>query len=94
MRQVERELSAAVQSHKCWCGGNTTVIVDNNVLQVYLHGHLIYKEKEGRKAFTLAGYDTDVTRNRLRAIGVQIERKNNTTYFKGVEVDKKQWYNI
>lgn len=101
MRKIEKEMLAAVCEHRNWGSGNIVVVADKDYVQVILHGSIIYECKGVEEAFTLAGWDTDVTRNRLRALGVNIFRKNGKTYASkcksganAIEIDKNEWYNF
>ena len=101
MRSIDKEMLAAVCEHRNWSSGNTVVVADKDYVQVILHGRIIYECKGVEEAFTLAGFDTDVTRNRLRALGVNLFRKNNKTYASkcnsganAIEIDKNEWYNF
>ena len=101
MRKIEKEMLAAVCEHRNWSSGNTVVVADNDYVQVILHGSIIYECKGVEEAFTLAGFDTDVTRNRLRSLGVNLFRKNGKTYASkcksganAIEIEKNEWYNF
>ena len=103
MRKIDREMLAAVCERENWKCSNTQVVVssDKNIVKVFLHDNLIYECKGVEEAFTLAGWDTDVTRNRLRALGVNLFRKNGKTYASkcksganAIEIDKNEWYNF
>lgn len=78
MRQIEEAMRAAVEARFNWCCGNTQVKVNDNKVEVYLHGNLIYKKQERMARFTLVGWNSDVTRNRLRALGVSVRCRNKT----------------
>lgn len=101
MSKIEKEMLAAVCERRNWSSGNTIVVADKDYVQVILHGSIIYKCKGVEEAFTLAGWDTNVTRNRLRALGVNIFRKNGKTYASkcksgtnAIEIDENKWYNF
>lgn len=101
MRSIDKEMLAAVCEHRNWSSGGTVVMADKDYVQVILHGRIIYECKGVEEAFTLAGFDTDVTRNRLRALGVNLFRKNGKTYASkcksganAIEIDKNKWYNL
>lgn len=101
MRKIGKEMCAAVKERRNWSCSNTAVVVDNNVVQVILHGSIIYECRGTEEAFTLAGWDTDVTRNRLRALGVNLIRKNGRTYASkcknganAIEIKANKWYNF
>lgn len=93
MRNIEAML-AAVCKRANWKCSNTNVEVFNDELSVILHGNYIYRIVDGVKWFTLAGWDTLTTRNRLRALGVDLKRKNGKTCYNGIEIDSNKWYNV
>jgi len=92
MREIDKQIATAVEKKKPTCYGNTCVTIERGDVYVYLHGHLIYKDVKGVKSFTLAGWDTDVTRNRLNALGCDISHKKGVSYFRGKPIDKNCWY--
>lgn len=94
MRSIDKEMLAAVCEHRNWSSGNTVVVADKDYVQVILHGRIIYECNGVEEAFTLAGFDTDVTRNRLRALGVDLIHKNGKTYYNGIEIEDDKWYNV
>lgn len=103
MRSIDKEMLAAVCRRENWKCGNTQVEVssDKNIVKVFLHDNLIYKCVGIEESFTLAGWDTNVTRNRLRALGVNLFRKNGKVYAskcksgaKAIEINKNKWYNF
>ena len=63
-------------------------------VDVYLFGNRIYTQAGRCKMFTLAGWDTITTRNRLRALGVNLCRKNGKNYYNMVEINKYDWYDF
>ena len=94
---------AAVCERRIWLCDNTQVIVsaDKNHIEVYLHGNVIYSCDGEQESFTLAGYDTLTTRNRLRALGVNLFRKNGKMYaskcksgVNAIDIDANKWYNF
>lgn len=91
-REVDKMIGSAFQNEKNIGMGNTTVTNEGNATKVYLHGYLICKKRNGVIHFTLAGHDTNVTRNRLRGLGIELERKNNTTFYKGTALKENKWY--
>lgn len=77
---------------------NTQVNVNDNKVEVYFHGNLIYK-KQGRVAsFTLAGWNSNTTRSRLRALGVSVRCRNNTPQMevngKWIDIRSNEWYDV
>ena len=94
MRKIEEKIAYAVRMKKnCGCG-NTTVECSNGNVWVRLHGNLIYKEFEGVKSFTLAGWNTVTTRSRLNALGVDVRQKNWEPVYDGKVISSYSWYNI
>ena len=94
MRQIEKEMLAAVRGRKNWGSGNTRVDVVNNVVRVYLHGNHIYSDNMGCKSFSLAGWLSNTTISRLRALGVDVYRKDYRPMYEGREIDSAKWYNF
>ena len=93
-REVDRMIGSAFQNGRNIGVGNTTVTNEGNTTKVYLHGNLICKKTNGVTCFTLAGHDTNVTRNRLRGLGVELERKGNATFYKGDIIKENKWYQV
>ena len=101
MRKIEEAMCQAVKLHKYWKSGNTEVNVRIDAsgfehIEVRLHDNLIWKwnEAEDLTEFTLAGWNTNTTRNRLNALGVGVFQKDFTPYYKGEPIDDETWYVI
>lgn len=101
MRKIDEAMCEAVKEHRYWKSGNTEVNVrvdmyGNEHIEVRLHDNLIWKysEAEDMTEFTLAGWDTPTTRTRLRALGVNLARVGGVTYYGGVAIDRKTWYEL
>lgn len=102
MRQIEKAMCAAVKARFNWHCSNTEVKVEGNSVKVYLHGNLIYKENiAGVAAFTLAGWNSNTTRSRLKALGVHVRSKNFApqVYKNGEWIDirsndSNEWYMV
>lgn len=82
MRQIEKEMAAAINAGRDWKKDNTAVVCggvswnyDTNAWEpvracVYLHGNLICKiYTDGRRAYSTTGWNTPTTRSRLQALG-------------------------
>ena len=82
MRQIEKAMCAAVEARFNWYCSNTQVKVNDNKVEVYLHGNLIYKKQGGVASFTLAGWNSNTTRSRLRALGVSVRYYDHTPQMK------------
>lgn len=94
MRKIEKEMLAAVCERRNWSSGNTSVNVAGNVARVYLFGNHIYSDNMGCKSFTLSGWISNTTFSRLRALGVDVYRKNHKPMYEGREIDSAKWYNF
>lgn len=89
MRQIEKEMAAAINAGRDWKKDNTTVICggvawdySRNCWEpvracVYLHGNLICKiYPDGRRAYSTTGWNTATTRSRLQALGADCRIKD------------------
>ena len=98
MRQIERAMCAAVEAHQNWHLDNTEVKVEGDNVKVYLHGNLIYKKQGGVTSFTLAGWNSNTTRSRLRALSVSVRCRDNTPQMdvngECVDIRSNEWYNV
>ena len=99
MRRIEMAMRAAVEARFNWNCSNTEVKVEGNNVKVYLHGNLIYKENiAGVASFTLAGWNSNTTRSRLRALGVSVRCCDYTPQMKvdgeWVDISSNEWYNV
>ena len=98
MRQIERAMCAAVEARFNWHCSNTHVKVENGIVKVYLHGNLIYKHGGVASFFTLAGWNSNTTRSRLRALGVSVRCLNHTPQMdvdgEWVDISSNEWYNV
>lgn len=99
MRQIERAMRAAVEARCNWHCSNTQVNVNGTAVEVYLHGNLIYiYKKQGGASFTLAGWNSNTTRSRLRALGVSVRCYDYTPQMEvdgeWVDISSSKWYNV
>ena len=98
MRQIEKAMCAAVEARFNLACSNTKVKVNDNKVEVYLHGNLIYKRQGGGASFTLAGWNSNTTRSRLRALGVSVRCYDYTPQMKvdgeWVDISSDEWYNV
>lgn len=105
MSKINEMVADAVRSRRSYfkCG-NTEVMCDKNSIRVYLHDNLIYKRENGKIMFTLAGWNTRVTRNRLAALGVDVYGgvcsgwsgcvEGKLAMYNGKVIDSNKWYNV
>ena len=107
MRKIDEMMLNAVKEHRNWKNGNTEVKVYKiggfMHIRVYLHDNLIWKwnEAEDIAEFTLAGWNTMVTRNRLNALGVDVYGRVCSGFgcaddmwpmYNGQTIDPDKWY--
>lgn len=98
MKKIEEAMCAAIKAHKNWSKSNTRVTSVGDLMHVYLFDNCIavctYRCGVLRGQFTLAGYNTMTTRNRLRALGVYITGNYDTTKAKYMseEINRSRWY--
>ena len=73
---------------------NTRVEVDKDgIAYLYLFNNLIAKRNGNKIEITMAGYNTNTTRERLNGIpNVSLTQKNFTPYLNGKEIDVNAWY--
>ena len=96
MRKIEEAMCAAVKERRNWKSGNTEVTFINECVKVYLHGHEIYSNHLPTlcEVFSLAGWNTNTTRSRLRALGIGVYQKNWTPMYKNKELESRKWYYV
>lgn len=96
MRTIDKNVVNAVNNRFNYKSGNTRVEVVNNEgmknVFVYLHDNLIYQIVNNVAFFTLAGWNTQTTRSRLQALGVNVTQRNFTAVFNGREIATDTWY--
>lgn len=65
-------------------------------VKVYLHGNQIYEKAGKYVVFTLAGWNSNTTRSRLRALGVSVRCCDHTPQMKvngeWVDISSNEWY--
>lgn len=101
MRKIEEAMCAAVKERRYWKSGNTEVNVRKDAygfehVEVRLHSNLIWKwnETEDMTEFTLAGWNTNTTRSRLNALGVDVCTRQYVPICNGHEINENKWYCI
>ena len=70
MRQIEKNMNSAIWSKKNWAGSNTTVITEDNVSTIMLHGNHIATYNHTLKELELfdGGWQSNTTKSRLNAL--------------------------
>lgn len=71
MRKIESQMCQAIQSNKNWKSGNTEVITNDTVSNVYLHGNLIATVTETDMTIFDGGWKSVTTKSRLNALCVE-----------------------
>lgn len=98
MRQIEKAMVAAVEARFNWRCSNTEVKVEGDNVKVYLHGNQIYEKAGKYAAFTLAGWNSNTTRSRLRALGVGVRCYNYAPQMEvngeWVDISSNEWYDV
>lgn len=75
-------------------GSNTQVEHSNGNSYVYLFGNLIYKVVKGKAYFSLCGWNSNTTRSRLNALGVNVTSKNFTPYHNGKPISANGFHTV
>ena len=85
MRQIEKNMNSAIWSKKNWAGSNTTVITEDNISTVMLHGNHIATYYHDTKELALfdGGWQSNTTKSRLNALC--------TEFAMGFGVFQKNW---
>ena len=99
MRQIEKNMNSAIWSKKNWAGSNTTVITENNVSTIMLHGNHIATYYHDTKELTLfdGGWQSNTTKSRLNALcaefatGFGVFQKNWEWFVSDFSNDKKEF---
>ena len=91
MRTIEKQMWQAIECQdRQWSTGNTAVEYrfNDDVSRVYLHGHHIADYDHGTESVspnlkTLRAWPTNVTRSRLRALGINARIKQGQPTING-----------
>ena len=68
MREIETQMIAAVKGDKNWTKDHTSVIIEDGVSTVYLHGNLIAEVDDESIKLYDGGWQTTTTKSRLNAL--------------------------
>ena len=68
MRKIESNMNAAIKANKNWTNANTSVITEDGVSEVRLHGNLIAKVGDDFVTILDGGWQSNTTKSRLNAI--------------------------
>lgn len=102
MRRITLNAMMAFRNSQPWASGNTHVSVGiNGDTYLSLHGYQIAKkDKAGVKRFSLCGWATPTTRERMQAADIQIAQRKHLQYYinphtrEETEIDKHSVYEI
>ena len=101
MRKIETQMNNAIKSQKNWAGSNTTVITEDNISTVMLHGNHIATYYHDTKELTLfdGGWQSNTTKSRLNALcaefatGFGVFQKNWEWFISDRLGNKKDFFN-
>ena len=68
MRKIEQLMNAAIKGNKNWSNSNTSVITEDGISEVRLHGNLIAKVGEDFVTIFDGGWQSNTTKSRLNAL--------------------------
>jgi len=68
MRKIESQMNAAIHANKCWKSGNTEVVTNCGVSNVYLHDNLIATVDDTSLTVFDGGWRSNTTKSRLNAL--------------------------
>ena len=99
MRKIEKNMNSAIWSKKNWAGSNTTVITEDDISTVMLHGNHIATYYHDTKELTLfdGGWQSNTTKSRLNALcaefatGFSVFQKNWEWFISDFSNDKKDF---
>ena len=97
MRKVTREIVNAFMNDYDKAVSNSAVTTSDGITKMFLFGNCIARKMQatGTIEVTLAGWNTNTTRERLNAIpNVSVTQRNFTPYLNGVEIDSNEWYAV
>ena len=99
MRQIEKQMNSAIWLQKNWAGSNTTVITEDNISTVMLHGNHIATYYHDTKELALfdGGWQSNTTKSRLNALcaefamGFGVFQKNWEWFVSDFSNNKKEF---
>ena len=92
-RQITKQAVKAFMQGENFKLSNTEVKANCKEIKMYLFGNCIAERVGERIRVTLAGYNTNTTRERLNGIpNCKISQKNFIPYLNGKEINSNEWY--
>jgi hypothetical protein len=88
-RKISLNATNAFYRGENFTESNTAVRDCGTYVGLYLWGNRIasYEKTDRHVWFSLCGYNTNTTRERLRALGIDIKTRNGRAYYNGAEID-------
>ena len=68
MRKIETQMCQAIHNNENWSSGNTQVITNDTVSNVYLHGNLIATVTDTDMTIYDGGWRSNTTKSRINAL--------------------------
>lgn len=68
MRKIESQMCQAIHNNENWSSGNTQVVTNDTVSNVYLHGNLIATVTDTDMTIFDGGWRSNTTKSRLNAL--------------------------
>ena len=101
MRKIETQMNTAIKSQKNWAGSNTSVITEDDISTVMLHGNHIATYHHNTKELELfdGGWQSNTTKSRLNALcnefatGFGVFQKNWEWFISDFSNNKKEFDN-
>ena len=101
MRKIEKQMNTAIWSKTNWAGSNTTVITEDDISTVMLHGNHIATYYHNTKELALfdGGWQSNTTKSRLNALcrefamGFGVFQKNWEWFISDFSDNKKEFDN-
>ena len=99
MGKIETQMNNAIKSQKNWAGSNTTVITEDDISTVMLHGNHIATYYHDTKELSLfdGGWQSNTTKSRLNALcyefatGFGVFQKNWEWFVSDFSNNKKEF---
>ena len=92
-RQITREVVSAFNNNRPFHKSNSSVEVNCYGTTMYLWGNPIARKVGDRVQVSLAGWNTNTTRERLSAL-CNISKKNGVAHLNGKPINSTGWYDI